>query len=140
MMNKPCKLAGCALHNLLSENETLQTNIHFDDSIAVREYVIMQSFWDTTLIPYDNHPTQLIDHRSCQGGTHPYCPKYNPRCPQRKFITPPTPQERSRYGYFLQKTSNNNINIGNRTISRGITTSKTRKHVNIFPNHSEGKK
>ena len=45
MTNKPHKLSRCALHNLLSDNEKLRTNLHFDDPIAVREYVIIQNFW-----------------------------------------------------------------------------------------------
>ena len=51
-MNKPRRLAECALHGLLADNNPLHTYFHFNNMIAFREYLIIQKFsGNTTLIP-----------------------------------------------------------------------------------------
>ena len=62
--NEPHKLAGFALHILLDDKNSLRTHLHFDDPIAVREYLITQKFLvDITLIPNKKtpHDSPIID-------------------------------------------------------------------------------
>ena len=124
--NKPCKLAGCALHNILSYNEPLHNHLHFDDPVAV--------------IFLSHHPAVfggLIDHRYSQRGAHPSIPPSKSQQPQIKPTTPPTPQDSTRHGDCLQERSNNKRNIYNRTSNSGKNTNQTRKHACICTKHIE---
>ena len=56
------KLAGCAMHNLLPNNNPLHTYLHFYDTIAVRYYLIIHKFWgDTRLTPHGQNTHDSFD-------------------------------------------------------------------------------
>ena len=62
--NYPWNLTGRALQKLLADNKPLRNHLHFDSTLSVREYLIIQHFsGDTTLIIHKKtqHESQIID-------------------------------------------------------------------------------